>query len=161
MIALVVCFDFNYSLFQLFYLFKKTHFIYSRFNESSSRDPRIFLINVCTVTSFDLLKESVYRGIKSGVGINDFQHRLFFLKGFSLNVFKFGKNAPYLMSYILCKFTQILKRQTLFEVALNVTYSLRKRLKGTVSVLATAVDSIIGAFIFSTQKNFLQLFEIH
>lgn len=89
MIALVVCFDFNYSLFQLFYLFKKTHFIYSRFNESSSRDPRIFLINVCTVTSFDLLKESVYRGIKSGVGINDFQHRLFFLKGFSLNVFKF------------------------------------------------------------------------
>lgn len=36
--------------------------------------------------------------------------------------FKFGKNAPYLMSYILCKFTHILKRQTLFEVALNVTY---------------------------------------
>lgn len=68
--------------------------------------------------------------------------------------FKFGKNAPYLMSYILCKFTQILKRQTLFEVALNVTYWLRKRLKGTVSVLATADDGIIGAFIFSTQTIF-------
>lgn len=75
--------------FSCFTYLKKTHFIYSRFNESSSRDPRIFLINVCTVTSFDLLKESVYRGIKSGVGINDFQHRLFFLKGFSLNVSKF------------------------------------------------------------------------
>lgn len=68
---------------------KQKHFIYSRFNGNSSGDPRIFLINVCTVTSFDLLKESVYRGIKSGVGINDFQHRLYFLKGFSLNVSKF------------------------------------------------------------------------
>lgn len=63
-------------------ILKNPHFIYSRFNENSN-------INVCTVTSFDFLKESVYRGIKSGVGINDFQHRLYFLKGFSLNVSKF------------------------------------------------------------------------